>query len=389
LPSVRVGWGITIDAVLARLVDLADDDTPLDPRLRANAIDIVRGARSTATDVQARRAYRWVVEHVQDGKELDGRRVMTGGSGSRQEAFRYVLRLLGIPSQLALVKNRLAMPPLGKMSEAEQYDALALRFATDHGQRWMMVRDKFAPFGYMPAELREQPAVVLSPDMPRDVVHAPGTIDGAAYEGLATVREDGSANLDLTLTFTGDRSIAWRNALDQVAQAKLYDFVEREVIAPAFDGGHVRDLKVDGAAMPDQPVVMRMRVEVPRLAKSVPGGMSLEPPFAPNLGRLATLPERRTPLLRGNSLHSDVRIRVVFPTAVRLSTALAQGQARYRDALVTVNDRASDRAIDFERVIDIPSGRVQPGDEYEAWQKFAREADALVARDVVVAATGK
>jgi hypothetical protein len=57
--------------------------------------------------------------------------------------------------------------------------------------------------------------------------------------------------------------------------------------------------------------------------------------------------------------------------------------------LVTVNDRASDRAIDFERVIDIPSGRVQPGDEYEAWQKFAREADALVARDVVVATTGK
>jgi hypothetical protein len=389
LPSVRVGWGITLDAVLERLIDLADDDTPLDPRLRAKAIDIVRGARPQATDEQARRAYRWVVEHVQDGKELDGRRVITGGSGSRQAAFRYLLRLLGIPSQLALVKNRLATPPLGKMSEAEQYDTLALRFATDQGQRWMMVHDKFAPYGYMPAELREQPAIVLSADTPRVVVHAPGTIDGAAYEGVAVVREDGSATLELAVTFTGDRAIAWRNALDQIAQAKLYDFVEGQLIAPTFDGGHVRDLRVDGAAKLDQPVVLHMRVEVPRLAKSVSGGMSLEPPFAPNLGHLATLPERRTPLLRGSSLHSDVRIRVVLPASVRLSGALAHGQVTYRDAVVTVNDRASGHAVDFERLIDIPAGRVQPGAEYEAWQKFARDADGLVARDVVVARTGR
>ena len=63
---------------------------------------------------------RWVLEHVQDGKESDGRRVLTGGSGSRQAAFRYMLRLLGIPSELALVKNRLATPPLGKMSEVSR-----------------------------------------------------------------------------------------------------------------------------------------------------------------------------------------------------------------------------------------------------------------------------
>ena len=81
LPSVRVGWGISLEATLAHLVDLAGDETPLDPRLRAKALEVVRGVPATATDERARRVYRWVLEHVQDGKETDGRRVVTGRDG--------------------------------------------------------------------------------------------------------------------------------------------------------------------------------------------------------------------------------------------------------------------------------------------------------------------
>ena len=164
LPSVRVGWGVSLETTLARLVDLAQDVTPLDPRVRAKVLEIVRGVPATATDERARLLYRWVLEHVQESKESresDGRRVVTGGSGSRQAAFRYMLRLVGIESELALVKNRLAAQPLGKMSEVEQYDALVMRVTTDKGTRWLTVRDKFAPFGYAPAELREQPAIRL------------------------------------------------------------------------------------------------------------------------------------------------------------------------------------------------------------------------------------
>jgi hypothetical protein len=32
----------------------------------------------------------------------------------------------------------------------------------------------------------------------------------------------------------------------------------------------------------------------------------------------------------------------------------------------------------------MPSGRVQPGDEYVRWQTFVQSADALVTRDVLV-----
>jgi hypothetical protein len=384
LPSVRVGWGISLDATLARLVDVAGEDAPLDPRVRAQALEIVRGVPEQATDERARRLYRWVVEHVQDGKETDGRRVVTGGAGSRQAAFRYMARLIGIESQLALVKNRLAAPPLGKLSEVEEYDALVMRFKTDRGVRWMTVRDKFAPYGYIPAELRNQPAIVLAPQMPRDTVNAQGTIDGVSYEGRAAVAVDGSASLDLVVTFSGNRAIAWRNALARIPQARLFDFVERELIAPTFDGGHVRDLKVDGADAVDRSLVLRVRAEVPQLAKSVDGHLVVRPPFAPGLSQLAALPQRHTPLLRTTSWHTEVRLRVVLPEAATMPSGLPQGELRFGDGVVVAKDSVDGHAIDFNRVVDLPAARVQPGDEYAHWQAFVRDADTLLSREVIV-----
>jgi len=384
LPSVRVGWGVSLDATLARLVDLAEDDTPLDPRLRARALDIVHAIPAGATDERARMLYRWVLQNVQDGKESDGRRVMTGGSGSRQSAFRYALRLLGMDSQLALAKNRLASPTLGPMSEVEEYDSLVLRVPTDKGVRWMTVHDKFAPYGYVPAELRGQPAIVLAPGMPRETLHATGAVDSVAYAGRADVHDDGSASFDLTLTFSGNRAIAWRNALDQIPQAKLYDFVERELVAPSFDGGHVRDLQIEGADALDAPLVMHARLEIPLLAKPGASGITLRPPFAPNLGQLAALPERHAPLFRRASWRAEVRLRVVLPESMRMPANLPTGEVHDGDAFVSVKDAVNGHAIDFERVIDLPAGRIQPGDEYAAWQKFARDADTLVGRDVAI-----
>jgi tetratricopeptide (TPR) repeat protein len=384
LPSVRVGWGVSLETTLARIVDLAAEVTPLDPRLRAVALDVVKDTLPSATEERARRLYRWTLDHVQDGKEADGRRVVTGRSGSRQAAFRYLLRLVGIDSELALVKNRLATPPLGKMSEVEQYDGLVMRVATDRGVRWMTVRDKFAPFGYVPAEWRDQSAVRLVPGMPRDTVDAPGAVDRVVYEGRADLREDGSALMDLTLTFDGNRAIAWRTAVDQIPQAKLYDFVERQLLASSFDGAHVRELSTESGDSLDKPLIMHARVEVPQLAKPVHGGLSIRPPFAPGLFQLAALPVRRTPLLRRASWREEVRVRVDLPQSMRPPAQLSSGHLRDGDASVVVKDTSSGRAIDFDRVIDLPSGRVEPGDQYSAWQSFLQQADALELRDILV-----
>jgi tetratricopeptide (TPR) repeat protein len=385
LPSVRVGWGVSLESMVAKAADAVIDETPLDPRLRVKALEMVRGTPESMADDRARLVYRWVLDHVQDGKDNDGRHAVTGGTGSRQAAFRYLLRLLGIECRLAIVKNRLAAPPLGKMSEVEQYDAIVMRLTTERGPRWLTVHDKFAPYGYVPAELREQPAIVLSPGTPRELVRAPGAVDGVRYEARAILHDDGSAAMELACTFSGNRGIAWRNALDQVAQAKLHDFVERELVAPSFAGGHVRDMKAEGANRPDEPLVVRLQVEVPELAKMMTGGaLEVQPPFAPRLAQLAALPERHTPMIRPSHWYSEVHMQVVLPQGMKPPADMARGEARDEDAVVTVKDSASDGAIQFDRVIDLPAGRVEPGEQYAKWQKFVRDADALLGRELRV-----
>jgi tetratricopeptide (TPR) repeat protein len=384
LPSVRLGWGVSLESTLPQLVDLAADETPLDPRLRALAIEIVGDAPAANTDERARRLYRWVLEHVQDGKETDGRRVIGGRSGARQAAFRYLLRLVGIRSELALVKDRLAAPPLGGMSEIETYDALVMRAETNRGRRWLTIRDKFAPYGYVPSELRGQPAILLVEGTPRDSVDSSGAVDQVDYEGRADVRLDGSATIDLAITFQGSRAIAWRSALEQVPPARLYDFVERELVAPSFDGGHVREVRSEDTDVADKALTMHLRVEVPEFAKVAPSGLFLHPPFSPHLAQLATAPVRHTPMLRRSPWRTKIRIRVVLPESLKMPSQMHDEERHEADLLVAVRDKVSGHAIDFDRVIDLPPGRVEPGAEYATWQGFVQAADALLTRDVTI-----
>src|SRR5215469_4581506 len=109
---------------------------------------------------------------------------------------------------------------------------------------------------------------------------------------------------------------------------------------------------------------MRVRLEVPELAKMVHAGLTVHPPFAPNLTQLATLPSRHTPLLRRGSWRAEVRLHVVMPDALKMPTDMVRGEARDGDAMVVVKDVVNGHAIDFARLIELPAGRVQPGEEY-------------------------
>ncbi|MGH7437506.1 MAG: hypothetical protein ACRENE_17660 [Polyangiaceae bacterium] len=64
---------------------------------------------------------------------------------------------------------------------------------------------------------------------------------------------------------------------------------------------------------------------------------------------------------------------------------MPRGEAREGGASVVVSDAVNGHTIAFDRVVDLPAGRVAPGDEYAAWQKFIREADTLLSRNVLLA----
>lgn len=384
LPSVRLGWGVSLEDTVSRLVDVASDETPLDPRLGAIAQSIVKGVPERATLERARRIYRWVLAAVEDGNENDGRRAVSGRRGSKQAAFVHLLRQVGIVPDLAITKNRLAMPPSGKMSEVENWDSLLLRITTPGETRWMAIRDKFTPFGYVPPELRGQPAIVLTRDTPRVTIPQDGALDGVFFEGTAHVREDGGATLELVQRYAGRIGTQMRGVLDRIAQGQLRDFAETRLVGRNFSGARVKEVTIEDKDDLDKPVTLRIKADAPEVVRRTPSGGVVKPVFPLKLGQLATLPERETPLLLGSSTHAEVRFRVVLPEGWRMPADLPPGDVKDGEHVVTVRDRVEGHAISLDRTVEVPAGRVQPGADYAKFLQFTRDGDALLEREIAV-----
>jgi hypothetical protein len=293
------------------------------------------------------------------------------------------MRELGIPIEIGLVKDRLALSPIGPMSDVDDYDSLALRLDAGTSKIWLTVHDKFAPFGYVPAEDRGQACVMLIPGTPPDTVTATGVVDGIRYEGRAELRDDGSAGVDLSESFEGKLGIQMRNVLDKIPEGQLHDFVETRLIGRNLPGAKLRELKVVNARELGAPLVLQTHLEVPRLARTQGGELVLGALFPMHLGRLALLPQRQTPLLLPTWAHVEVKLEVVVPPGTKLPSSLPKGEARDGERIVSVNDAVNGRAIDLVRMIDIPAGRVQPG-EYVRFQKFTQDADALLEREIAL-----
>jgi hypothetical protein len=269
------------------------------------------------------------------------------------------------------------------MSDVDNYDSIALRLDTGHGVRWLTVHDKFAPYGYVPTQQRGQECVMLLPGTPRDKVASTGAPDGLLFEGRADLRDDGSASVELSQSFAGTLGIQLREVLDKIPEGQIHDFVETKLIARNMPGARVRDLKFENVKNLSAPLVVRTHLEVPTFARTQSGQVVLQPLFSVRLSHLATLPQRQTPLFMGSWAHVEVKFEVVAPPTMKMPASLPHGEARDGERVVQVNDTVNGHAIELARLVDVPAGRVQPG-EYAAFQKFTQAGDALVEREIAL-----
>jgi tetratricopeptide (TPR) repeat protein len=394
LPNVRVGWGINLEDTLARAVDTVNNKTPLDPRLARIAESIVTesapdaetpGKRPASIDEQARRIYRWVLANIEQGNEADGRRIVLGKSGNRTAAFLYLCRLVGIDASLGMVRDRLTAPSTGPFSEAESFNAVAIRLVTERGPRWMVVHEKFAPYGHLPSNLRGQPAVLLVPGIPRETTPMTGAPDGVTYDGSVDLRADGSAILDLEQRYEGKFAILLRTALETLPDAQREEAIETRLVGQSLPGARLRKLEVKNLGDLDAPLVLAMNLEMNDFARVNGNEITISPPFAVRLGALASLPSRETPLYisEQSAMFSTVHLRIKLPDGSRVTTNLVNSSSNDGTRSSVVKDRVEQDTLIFDRVVGIPAGRVQP-DAYSAFQSFIREAETALRKDIVI-----
>jgi len=227
-------------------------------------------------------------------------------------------------------------------------------------------------------------AYVLSGRKPEKVTTPTGgTEDSVIYEGNVALAPDGSAKLDLTQRFTGKYAMAVRSAFSQLPEAQLRDVIESKLLGRALRGARLVQHRLENLDDLDEPLALKMRVEMGGFAQNNGSELAIAPPFSLRVAQLATLPTRQTPLLIGEATHQEVKLRVVLPKGASLMDVVAGSTLKDGDRQVKIADRIDGEALLLDRALDIPAGRVQP-EAYPSFLEFARRADAALGRDIRV-----
>jgi len=382
LPSVQLGWGVSLNDNLRAMSDAVADTAPVDPRLVRIAERIVEGVPESARAERAKRLYRWILANVQEGDESDGRRVVIGKNGNQWRGFITLCRSLRIPVNYAVAQNRLSLPPGGPFSEAALFTQPLLRVTAEREPIWLSFAGKYTPFAYVSAEARGMPAYVLSEDKPVAAkVPAAGAQDNVRYGGKFQLNADGSAELELEQSFFGKYAMGLRNALSEIPEEQLRDVLESRLLGPELRGLELKSYALDHFDDLDSPLVIRARARIPAFAQRSGDMLLVAPPFGPRVSQLAALPQRQTPLLMAEAQHREINLQLVLPKGAVLVNDLAPQTISDGDRSVQVADTAKPGELTLVRVVNLPAGRVQPKD-YPRFLAFARRADEALSQSV-------
>jgi hypothetical protein len=291
-------------------------------------------------------------------------------------------RSLDIPVEYAAGQNRLTLPPAGPFSASAQFTLPILRVTTEKGPIWLTLGSKYAPFGYVPAEVRGMPAFLLLARGPKKTeIPAEGTPDNVRYEGELRLGADGTADVDLALRFQGKYASGLRASLSQLPEEQVRDAIESSLLGRELRGFELASYKLDNFDDPDQPLVIRARGRVRNFAQRSGTSLLISPPFTPRITRLAALAARQTPLLLVDATHQELKLDVKLPDGAHLESSLKSEDVKDGDREVVVNDAVSNGGLVLSRTVSLPAGRVQPKD-YPAFVEFARRADDALSQSV-------
>lgn len=376
LPRVAVGWGASLEERLRITAGNLVDLTPVDPRIRRIAEGIVDGIPRGKVTQRAKTLYRWILQNVEEGEESDGRRVVVSRNGNRWRGFMTLCAALGIRAEYALAESRLSSPPVGPLSEANRELVPVLRLHTERDPVWLTVGDRYAPFGYVPSHVRGQKAYLLVGDTPELAqVPAHGAEDGVRYDGKGELAADGSAKLDLRLRFYGSMGAALRNGLAQIPENQLANIIESRLLGPSLQGARLIKHSVEDVDELERPLTLRVQVAVPHLATRVGSqGLVLNVPFAPSIGRYASLARRTTPLLFTEGLVQSLQLELKLPPGARVENLGPALNPTFGDLEVQVKDEIRGDTLTLSRSLRFEAGRVQP-EKYPEFQRFAQQAD--------------
>jgi tetratricopeptide (TPR) repeat protein len=393
IPSIRVGVNATFEAMVESLRDVLVDRDLYDGYYANMVREIVGEAAPQNYRLRAERIYAWVLANIENQNDVFSQAalMLRAKAGNRARVLHYLLGLAHVPSQLALARTFSGDAHESTIADADTYDHLLVRVDSGPDQKeplWLFANERWAPFGFLPAGLHGQTALMLAPGAARVRV-SEGLLgaDARRFTVHAALRADGGARIDVSEALHGSEAVAWREQLEQIPQAELDHRMEQDYVARLFPGASLVSLEISGREQDQPDLVLRYVIEVKSFARPVAGGLAL-PSLLPseisaNFARTAT---RKTTELVANPVRTELNAVIDLPAGFALSGAPAPetlvGAFATRPSF---SDRVSADAktVRLQRVLSLPQMRIVTQD-YPAFAEFCRRVDEVEGRELLL-----
>jgi hypothetical protein len=390
LPSIRVGAAATYPKLIESIREALIDRDIHDPDLAELAIKIA--GKSKDPRERAQRLYDWVLLNVEESEDLFSQAavMLRARSGNRARVLHYLYGLAGVPSQLVLARNSGADNTPSTMADGDIYSHLLVTVGAGKQETWLFTSERHAPFGYLPAQLRGQPALRLN--AAAEPATTPAIRPGDELRRLVfeiALAPNGSAKVKATETVVGTGAVSWRSNLESVPAAELEHRFEEEYVARLMPGARLTELSINvaGRGLGERAVVLEYGFELSSLGRKIGDRWALpamlEAELSNNYAQLAqrtTIEQIASPLELDVVMHIQLpkgSARPALPPPVRLQAAV-DGRPSF-----TMSSRMQDDRIVVERSLRVPPMRVRP-DQYPAFASFCRAVDAAEAKELLV-----
>jgi len=383
LPFVQVGAGAGTEALARAVADGALEPCRPSLEVRALAAEIAASipAAQRGTDALPRAAYRRVHELIlgQGGSFSEpAGAVLSRGRGSRTVLLKSVLDALGVKSRLALVRDFGRDPAPYRFARPDLYAYAVLRVEHGGAVAWLDSTTRGAPYGSLPAPLRDAEAVVLPAPGERVEVTRTPPDDGSERRRtrlVIAVDGEGNATVEGAEEYRGVEAAGLRSSIEKIDAPTRRQAMEQS-LARTFRSPSLLDLAVDGEGALEAPITLRWRARVEGWARLEDGRAVVEAPLFPaRLGaRFLQRATRERPLLLAADERSTTELTISLPSgwmpAPVAPAPVKSGYGSYRRE----ERGAAGRLLRTDQY-DLSRGRVAPAD-YPAFAGFARAVDA-------------
>jgi hypothetical protein len=388
LPSINIGFRADWAAYVESLRDLLADKDLYDPEADQMVRELLKDLAGAPASRRAQRLFRWVTEEIEATDDVFGLApaMLAARTGSRERVLRYMLGLAGIDSELALVRGAEADHSKAVLPDPDTFGYLLLRVQTERGPLWLHAGMRDAPFGYLPAHVHDEPALMLSKSHESTRTPALRLEDELRQVKVElTLSADGSAEGRVRETLHGLRATSWRNDLDGVPAAELHARFEESYVARLVPGARLVSLEVESRDDPEAPLVLDFRFEVASIGHRAGKEWRVPPLFTNGLSTsYARVATRTVPELIAGVTATDVSVELVLPKGAKVvSLPKPQKLAFAGQSRFETKTEKLEGGVRVERSLRMPVQRVDTK-AYPELAAFCRAVDLSEATEIAI-----